>query len=205
MLLAVTIALALTTSELLTKYRSHIFRDFLNLYFFVYLSLNGFFAVLAYLAIPRFSDAVVKGSLEHSLLAGFGYALVLRTKLITITIRGQDFAVGPELLYTGLINYMGFHLANKIQARHDQLRRKLLDAFPDPVLFETALNIKVSEISDAQLRRDTEAARDAILNSKLGPTEKVYGIVKLLLDLDPDERSLTDFLQGIKGKEGKSP
>jgi len=199
-LLAIGIALALSSSELLIKYRSNLLRDLLNVYLFIYLVLNVFFAYVAYLLIPLipFASPVKVGSFWHSLLAGLGYALILRTKLLTVTVGKQELAVGPELLYTGLMNYVGFHLENRVHAKRDATRARLLQAFTSPELFRIALNIKINEIQDPQVKHDLELSRDEILNSKvMSEIEKTYGIIRLLIETQPDEKALTGFLQGL--------
>ena len=126
MVLALAVAFTLSFAELLTKYRAHIFRDLLNVYLGIYLLLNCFFAYLVYALIPLITSSVGQGSFEHAMIAGFGYAVVLRAKLITVTVDKRQYALGPEILYTGLMNYVSFHLENRMRSKRDAIRDRLL-------------------------------------------------------------------------------
>jgi len=132
------------------------------------------------------------------MIAGFGYAVVLRAKLITVTVDKRQYALGPEILYTGLMNYVSFHLENRMRSKRDAIRDRLLQKFGSREIFKTALNIKISEVADPSERKDLEMTRDEVLNSRLmTEVEKTYGVVRLLIELQPDEADLVSFLQNL--------
>jgi len=149
------------------------------------------------------SQQFAENSLLHALAAGFGYALVLRTEFMNITIGQKELALGPDLIYTGLMNYINSHLDCKIQRERDAVRRRLLDRFTDLQVYEGALNVKISDAADAGEREELVVARDRILNdTQTSDLEKIYGLARILIQVEPDEEALTGFLEEIESRAG---
>jgi len=201
-LAAVGIALLITAGELATKYQSYPFKELLNRYVFIYLFANALFAYLAFLLAPLLPEAVKPEGWKRALLAGFGFAFILRAKFFTVTVEKREFAVGPELIYTSFLNYVKVKMERRMRTLRDALRGRILKNYSDLNLLIEAANILIND-SEEQLRTALEGRRDRILhNQVLKDVEKKYALLDLLIDLKADEGELESFLQDLKQNRG---
>lgn len=131
-LLAVAIAVLLSTVELFTRYQMRGVLEIVNSRFFVaFCVLNGVACFLVYAALPYLTDIVVKVELAdavdkglvRAISAGLGYLVIARTSMLDITTKeGNSYGAGFDVIYNGLANFiLGHHKR--------QLRKKLRIGF----------------------------------------------------------------------------
>jgi len=196
--------LLITAGELATKYQSYPFKSLLNRYVSLYLVANAIFALIAFLLIPLLPDAVKPEGWKRALIAGFGFAFILRAKFFTVTVDKREFAVGPELIYTSLLNYVKARMERQMRRVRDVLRAGILAKFNDLDLFSQAANILINDDSEQELRTAREGSRDRILhNPVFSDVEKRYALVDFLIDIKPDEGELDTFLEDLRRNREK--
>jgi hypothetical protein len=189
--------LLITTGELATKYQSYPFKSLPNRYVFIYLFANAIFALIAFFLVPLLPDAVQPEGWKRALFAGFGFAFILRSKFLTVTVEKREFAVGPELIYTSLLNYVKVRMERQMRQQRDTLRGRILRKFSDLDLLTEATNILINDADD-QLRTPLEGRRDRILHSPVfSDVEKKYALLDLLIDIKSDEGELESFLHDL--------
>ena len=123
--LAVAIALALSSVELLTKYRSRNLKEiFYSRYYAAFALLNAFFCAVVYAVLPHFGTAIIKtdvaGTIDHgwlrSVTAGLGYLVIARTSLLDIKGRdGATYGAGFDAIYNGFAQYFLNHHNRRMQ------------------------------------------------------------------------------------------
>ena len=154
----------ITAGELATKYQSYPSKSLLNRYVSIYLVTNAVFALIAFFLIPLLPDAIKPEGWKRALFAGFGFAFILRAKFFTVTVDKREFAVGPELIYTSLLNYVKARMERQMRRVRDVLRAGILAKFNDLDLFSQAANILIND-SEQELRTAREGSRDRILHN----------------------------------------
>ena len=131
-LVAVAIAVVLSSLELLTRYRSRGLWDiFWSRHYACFALLNAAFSFLVYWVLPHLSNIVVKpefsGTVDQGLVravaAGLGYLIIARTSMLDITTKGgSTFGVGFDVVYNGLAQYLLDH-------HRRQMRKTMRDEF----------------------------------------------------------------------------
>jgi hypothetical protein len=126
-LLAVIIALTLSTLELLTRYRSRSLREvFRSQYYLFFALLNSVFCFLVYWALPYLSQGVIKTELSGSvdkgliraLVAGLSYLVIARMSILDITTKdGTTYGAGFDAIYTGFAEYLLDHHRREMRQR----------------------------------------------------------------------------------------
>lgn len=199
---AIAIGLLITAGELATKYQSYNFKSLLNRYVLIYLIVNAAFALVAFLLVPLLPAAIKPEGWKRALLAGFGFAFILRARFFTVTVDKREFAVGPELIYTSLLNYVKARMERQMRRVRDVQRSSILAKFRDLDLLTEAANILIND-SDEELRTALEGNRDRILhNPVFSDVEKKYALVDLLIGIKPDEGELESFLDDLQRNRG---
>jgi hypothetical protein len=196
-LTAVGIGLLITAGELATKYQSYPFKSLLNRHVFIYLFANAIFALGAFFLVPLLPNTIQPEGWKRALFAGFGFAFILRAKFLTVTVEKREFAVGPELIYTSLLNYVKVRMERQMRKQRDALRGRILKKFNALDLLIEAANILIND-SDEQRRTALEGNRDRILHSPVfSDVEKKYALLELLIEIKPDEGELESFLYDL--------
>lgn len=116
-LLAIFIAVALSSVELLTKYDARTLREiFYSPYYFGFALLNGLCCFLFYWALPHLGGIVMKSDLlsstshplVRSIAAGLGYLLIVRTSILDLKTprSNQTLGIGFDGIYNSLAQYL---------------------------------------------------------------------------------------------------
>lgn len=118
-LLAVAIAVILSSVELLTKHQSRSLREiFASGYYVGFALLNAFFCFLVYWTLPWLSGALfnaqlpidVDTGLGRALAAALGYLVVARLSILDITTKtGETYGAGFDAIYNGVAQYLLRH------------------------------------------------------------------------------------------------
>lgn len=118
-LLAVVIAVSLSSVELLTKHQSRSLREiFASGYYVGFALLNAFFCFLVYWALPSLSGTLfsadlpigVDTGLGRALAAALGYLVVARLSFLDITTKtGETYGAGFDAIYNGVAQYLLRH------------------------------------------------------------------------------------------------
>ena len=99
------------SSEIASRYRDEPLKAIRSPFGLTYVVINGFISILALFFIFHFSSffgTAAQDNLKVTLLAGFGAAAVMRTRVVSIKGRsGEDISVGPDYVINilmGVIN-----------------------------------------------------------------------------------------------------
>lgn len=194
MLIAVLIALVASFGEVLSKYENKILRDIVNVYLFIYLAINGFFAGVAYYFLPTVATYLLKpenvswvqgDSWGRILFAAFGYLVLVRAKFITI----KDMPIGIDTLYDTFAKYCLRHTNTQINNRQDQLLDATYTKHNVLKHYEEALESRITD-APAEDRETIKTQRDTILNSKLTDRLKCKRLGQLILRIVGTQKEL---------------
>jgi hypothetical protein len=196
-LLAVTIALVLSSVELLTRYRSRNLREiFRSRHYVFFAALNAASCFLVYLAIPHLSNLTVSApftakldnGLIRAIVAGLGYLVIARLSILDITAKdGTTYGVGFDGIYHALAEYLLDH-------HRRQMRKGIRDDFGALYLSgsntETGAFKRAATMAKAGLSTpDEQRAFDDRLNlaesnfpSAANPDEYCFTVYQLIRD-----------------------
>jgi hypothetical protein len=158
-LLAVAIALLLSSIELLTKYQARSPREiFGSRYYAAFAALNSTLCFLVYCLLPHFKD-VVKSTLWdeawfRSVAAGLGYLVIARTSILDIkTKTGEPVGVGLDVIYSGLAQYiLNWHekTVNRLVRTDFQNAYNSQNPGDEPIVFLSAVEAIKAGLSQEQ-------------------------------------------------------
>ena len=204
-LLAIALALAITSSEILTKYEGKLLKHIVNRYLFLYLSINAFLASVVYLILPdvasfllseKIASAVQSDSRIRALIAGFGYALALRSKLTDINIGENKIPAGFDIIYQALSRYLLRHTERAIQIKEIQILQRVCEYFQDIDTYLKALRfIKVTAVNE---RNVLSTQIQEIIDSQEDNDTKCVSLAKILLDRLGSEEEVRNMLKKVQ-------
>lgn len=205
--LAVLIAISVSSVELLTKYRSRNFWEiFGSWYFFGFAVWNAFFCSLVYLALP-FIEVGLKLELNskrvslgeqpfiRALVAGFGYLVIARTSILDFkTSTGEPIGVGFDYIYNKVAKYLlNFH---ERQLQKEFLRDFFVvfraDQANAPIVFLSTVNLLISQASTAD---EEKLLKDALLRARGQPApEYCLFLYQLIRDHSTNAKDATEHI-----------
>jgi hypothetical protein len=200
---AVLIAVIVSLAEILSKYESKAVPDIFNLYLLLYLSINGIFACLIYVALPdiaqNFLDpktaSLVQGSTwQRALIAAFGYLVAVRSKFLTI----QDTPIGIETFYQTLTKYFLRHMDTNITNRTNYILSRMYNEYghKEVVRYSIALEIRMSDAPEKN-RESLQYKKESVLASNENDYIKCMKLGQLLLDIVGHEKELQRVLSNV--------
>ncbi|MBC8231417.1 hypothetical protein H8E77_17835 [bacterium] len=208
-LLAIALALAITFSEILTKYERKLLKHIVNRYLLLYLSINGFLASIVYLILPDVASFLLSENIEsivqsdsriRALIAGFGYALVLRSKLTDIKIGEHEVPAGFDIIYQALTNYLLRHTERAIQIKEIQILQRICEDFQDINTYLGALDFIIEAMPVSE--RDEFSTRiQEIREDSQEDNKKCISLAKILLEQLGSEKEVKSMLNKISPVE----
>lgn len=124
-LVAVTIALLLSSVELLNQHHSRRLQEiFFSRYYCLFALLNVLFCGLVYWALPSLSRVVIKTEfaasvdegLVRAVVSGLGYLVIARMSILDITTKdGTTYGAGFDFIYNTFAQYLLDHHRRQIQ------------------------------------------------------------------------------------------
>ena len=129
-------------AEIASRYRDEPLKAVLSPFGLIYEALNGFLSVLAIFLIfyyeTRF-ETVASDPLLAALTAGFGAAVVMRTRIAVLkSPDGSDIAVGPDQVITTLLQVVDTNIDRWRAVRRQIILRNSFDRLRDLGEFEEA-------------------------------------------------------------------
>ncbi len=190
-ILAIGIGLALSSVELLTRFRSRGIREiFLTRHYFLFATLNAFFCLAVYWALPSLSKIVIKTEfadsmdqgLVRALTAGPGYLVIARTSILDISTKdGSTYGMGFDGIYNAFAQYLLDH-------HQRQMRRRMRDDFQDVhqnnmprAAFQNAAKMVLAGLQDADQRSDFQA-RLNLADTVAADPEYCFTVYQLVRD-----------------------
>lgn len=164
-LISVSIGFLIAFAEIFSRYPRKTLKDIFCMPFFSFMILNGALAAVTYYLLPVFwSD------FEHSsnnalraVIAGLGYALILKSKFLTIKLEQQELSVGPAFIYDSLCSYFLRSTALCVEEREWRIAAALAQQFPKLETYILAVNAvwmgKRKKIHDQFEQEDAQTLR----------------------------------------------
>ncbi len=212
-LLACTVAVAVSSVELLIRYAPRNLREiFFCRHYVGFAALNAIFCLAVFLVLPELTEHVRFGDTSIDLLqrpymrglfAGFGYLVIARSSIMDFTQKGQTVGVGFDYLYSTCSAYLLRHHNSRIVSRLRQEFTALYSKknYKNPVAYLNAFEVVVQ----GQPSEIRESAHNEIANSLRGKPSKLVacqGIYLVLRDLMSDSVVVE---QAIAQAEGEVP
>lgn len=129
-------------SEIASRYRDEPLKASGSPYGLIYLFLNGYLSMLAFLIIRKFPDsfgALSKNMFAATILAGFGSSVVMRARIAVVkTPDGKEESIGPDYVFKIILRTVDQQIDRWRAARRQRIvstHRAQLAAFGD---FQTA-------------------------------------------------------------------
>jgi hypothetical protein len=212
-LLAIAIALSLSSVELLTRYHSRGVREiFFSVYYLFFAFLNAVFCFLAYWALPHLSQVVIKTEfassvdqgLVRALVAGFSYLVIARMSILDIRTGedGTTSGVGFDAIYNGFAQYL-------LNQHRLQMRRAMRDDFEavfqrasanEPDIFTKAASLVMAGLDTAKEQTDFKDHLDrAKTNFANDPPSYCYTIYLLIRDYTTGPQEVAEQIQKSRG------
>lgn len=170
-LLAIAIAVSLSSVELLTRYQSRSIREiFWSRHYLFFALLNAVFCSLVYWALPYLTGIIVKPDLAETvdeglvraIAAGLGYLVIARSSILDITTKdGATYGAGFDAIYNGLAQYL-------LEHHRRQMRKGINDAFKqvyqaatdERVVFKHAASMVMAGLDTAEEQAEFKARLD---------------------------------------------
>jgi hypothetical protein len=205
--LAVTIAVVLSSVELLTKYQSRNLREiFFSRYYGLFALLNAVFCCLVYAVLPHLSKAVVNTELaaalgdgpSRALTAGLGYLLIARLSFLDITTRsGETYGAGFDGIYNAFAQYLLRHHSG-------QMRKAIRDDFftvfkpgsgAEEQVFTNAANLLYKQMEAAQQAEFKERLDLALAGDAGTEAERCLPLYELIRNYTTGNAEAEDLIQ----------
>jgi hypothetical protein len=207
--IAVLIAILVSSVELLTKYRSRNFWEIFGSWYFLGFAVwNAFFCSLVYLALP-FIEVGLKLELNskpvslgeqpyiRALVAGLGYLVIARSSILDFkTSTGEPLGVGFDYIYNKVAKYLlNFH-EKKLQK---EILRDFFVVFREdqanaPIVFLSAVNLLIGQATTAD---EEKLLKDALVHaegSRSPATEYCFYLYNLIRDHATNAKDATERL-----------
>ena len=157
-------------AEIASRYRDEPLKAVLSPFGLIYEALNGFLSVLAIFLIfyyeQRF-ETVAGDPLLAALTAGFGAAVVMRTRIAVLkSPDGTDIAIGPDQVITTLLQVIDTNIDRWRAVRRQTILRNSFDRLRDLGEFEEAWTylgasmLAFQNLDDAQRKALNETYND---------------------------------------------
>jgi hypothetical protein len=211
-LLAIAIALSLSSVELLTRYHSRGVREiFFSPYYLLLALLNAVSCFLVYWALPHLSQVVIRTEfassvdqgLVRALVAGFSYLVIARMSILDITTKnGTTSGVGFDAIYNGFAQFL-------LNQHRRQMRRAMRDDFQavfqpasanEPDIFTKAASLVMAGLDTAKEQTDFKDHLDrAKTNFANDPPSYCYTIYRLIRDYTTGPQEVAEQIQKSRG------
>lgn len=205
-LLAVGIAVVLSSVELLTKHQSRGLREiFLSVDYFWFALLNVFFCFLVYWTLPGISGTVlnaefpldVKTGLGRALAAGLGYLVIARLSILDITTKaGETYGAGVDAVYNAFAQYFLRRHSHRIRTGMRNDFFKIYEEMKgSPGAFTTAAQILYAQLEGAERARFDERLQltQAVPDTRV--EERCLGLYQLIRDHTNSRKDADDLIR----------
>ena len=204
---AVAIAVTLSSVELLTKYQERNFREiFSSGPYLAFACLNAIFCLVVYYALPGLGTVALEPSLAtklelHSMLravaAGLGYLVIARSSIIDLTVKGATLGVGFDGIYNSISQFLLRHHSK-------QINKKIRDGFAatynrlagEPLAFLQSARLLVSQDSEVE-QKNSERLRLMLTGEPTGD-QLCLSLYRLIRDLTTDEADAKAQIEGSR-------
>jgi hypothetical protein len=162
-LVAVGLAVAVSSVELLTKYQDRTVREiFFSRYYLAFAFLNSLFCFLVYWSLPSLGALAIKselvtslqGPLVRAVTAGLGYLIIARTSILDINVRGETLGLGFDGIYNAIAQYLLRHhekqLKKSTRIEFTKVYRSVTDA---PAVFLGAARLLKADAQGEERQR----------------------------------------------------
>jgi hypothetical protein len=203
--IAIIISLLFSIAELFTKFRDEPFLILGKAATWLYAVINiavtaGFMYLLTQTTVV---GEQITDLLTASLIAGFGSAVLLRSKFLKVNVGGKEVAIGPEVF----VNIFLETLERQIDRERALVRKTLVEEHMADIDFNKAKTYVTSTIiAGSQLESNrTQEIQDEIKKIdevNFSNREKSYALGYLILDL-MGEKYLKAFFNNKNSQEYK--
>lgn len=206
-LLAIVIAVSLSSVELLTKYEARTPREiFYSPYYFGFALLNAFFCFLFYLALPHLSGLFIKSELfsatshplVRSIAAGLGYLLVVRTSILDLKTprSNQTLGVGFDAIYNSLAQYL---LRQHSKAVREKMRNDFAVLYRgdsnDAIVFLASVTRLIQQ-ANSEERKNVEDKLDLALSGKPPANHLCFSLYLIIRDETVGIKAASELVEG---------
>lgn len=210
-LLAVFIAVALSSVELLTKHQSFSPREiFASGYYLGFASLNAIFCFLVYWVLPGLSESLlhtdlplkIDEGLGRSLAAGLGYLVIARLSILDMTTRtGETYGAGIDGIYNGFAQYCLRRLNGRIR---EQTRNDFFQVYGDipPEAFVQAARLLSRELEGAEKTKYDERLKLALAAPEEQVTERCLSLYLLIRNHTTSKAEAERVIRNLQASEG---
>lgn len=211
---AVAIAVILSSVELLTKYQERNFREiFFSGPYLAFASLNAIFCLIVYFALPGLGTVALEPTLAAKLdstpivravAAGLGYLLIARSSILDLTVKGATLGVGFDGIYNSISQFLLRHHSK-------QINKKIRDGFTgafnrsadEPLAFLQAARLLVGQDSDTE-RKNSERLRLMMTGEPMAD-QLCLSLYSLIRDLTIDEADAKAQIEGNRAEIKTNP
>lgn len=190
-LLAIVVAVLLSSVELLTKYDNRSPREiFLSPYYAWFALINAVFCFLVYWVLPHISAAVFKAELPfqvddglgRALTAGLGYLVIARLSILDITTKaGETYGAGFDGIYNAVAQYVLRRHNAELRSRMRNDFYEVFDEAP-PKAFTKAARLLGTELEGAERTGYDERLKLALAAPDDRPAEQCLALYQLIRD-----------------------
>ena len=185
--LAIALSLLFSIAELFSKFKDEPLSILGRLATCVYALINiavtaGFMFLLTQTSIV---GQQITDLLTASLIAGFGSAILLRSKFLKVNVGGNEVAIGPEVF----VNIFLDTLERRLDRERALVRKNLVEDYMADIDFNKAKNyVLATIIASSQLESNTSIDKlktdmENLAESNFTNKEKSYALGYLILDL----------------------
>ena len=186
-ILAIALGLLFSIAELFTKFKDDPLAILGRLATWVYVLINiAVTAGIMYLLTETtIIGQKIPDMLTASLAAGFGSAVILRSKFLKVNVGGNEVAIGPEVF----VNIFLDALERRLDRERALVRKSLVEDYMADIDFTKAKTyVLTTIIASSQLESNAsidkiKADVDNLAASKFTNKEKSYALGYMILDL----------------------
>ncbi len=206
---AVAIAVTLSSVELLTKYQERNFREiFFSGPYLAFAGLNSIFCLVVYYALPGLGTVALEPTLATKLdqapmvravAAGLGYLLVARSSILDLTVKGATLGVGFDGIYNSISQFLLRHHSKQINKKIRDGFAACYDRSPDePLAFLQAARLLVSQDSESE-QKSSERLR-LMVTGEPAADQLCLSLYRLIRDLTIDESDAKAQIEGNRAE-----
>jgi hypothetical protein len=203
-LLAIGIALLLSSVELLTRYKSRSFREiFFSRHYAAFAALNAAACLVVYLAVPQLGQLgvgipqnVANTGVLRAIIAGLGYLVIARMSILDITGRdGKTYGLGFDAIYSNIAEYLlDQHRKEMRQALQNDFQRAFQpQSTKERQAFRQAAGSVLAGLTDAEEIQSFQGRMDlAQANYPDQDVDYCFTLYQLIRDYTTGPKEATD-------------
>lgn len=205
-LLAVLIAVVLSSVELLTKHQSRSLGEiFGSIFYFYFALLNAVFCFLVYWALPGLSGTVleanlpidIKSGLGRAVAAGLGYLVIARLSILDVTTKaGETYGAGFDAIYNAFAQYFLRHHSGRIRKTiRDDFFKVYSDLEHTPEAFVDAAKLLSTQLEAAEKAQYEERLKLALASPEDRVAERSLSLYQLIRDHTTSQQETEQLLR----------